>query len=89
MPELLATVDKWFLVLAIIFLGAYFLWSVKNLFKGLMEAISELKELIRELFEDRNSHEKRIVRLETRCIMKHGMHSIEEEQLYQKKLKLK
>lgn len=81
MAEILKTVDSWFLLLAVVCLGGYFIWSVRRGIASLLDTLQELKDLIRELFEDRNDHEKRIVRLETRCVMKHGTLN---EELYQK-----
>lgn len=76
MLGIIKSLDPSLLVMLVMFLGAYFIWSVKTGF-------NDIKTLIRELFEDRNEHERRIVRLETRCVMKHG-HG-DEDQLYQKK----
>lgn len=72
MPGLLATVDQWFMILAIMLLGGYFVWSVKRLFDDLKLAIKELKDTIKELFEHRNDHETRLTALETRCDLMHG-----------------
>lgn len=83
MAGLLKTVDNWFLILVVVLLGGYFIWSVQKGLESLLKTIQELKDLIEELFNDRNSHEKRIVRLETRCVIKHGPHG-DEEELYQK-----
>jgi hypothetical protein len=70
--DLLKGVDSWFLVLVTILLGGYFLWSVNGLFSNLQVTITELKLLIKELFQDRNDHESRINALETRCDIMHG-----------------
>jgi hypothetical protein len=72
MTEFLKTVDNWFLILVVILLGGYFLWSVNGMFSNLQATIKELKDLIKELFEDRNDHESRITALETRCDVMHG-----------------
>lgn len=72
MTDFLKTVDSWFLILVVIFLGGYFLWSVKGIFSDFRSTINELKELIKELFENRNDHESRITALETRCDVMHG-----------------
>ena len=66
MESLLSSVDKWFLILAVMLLGLYFLWSVRSLFTDLKQSIQELKDTIKELFNDRNDHEGRIKVLETR-----------------------
>lgn len=63
MSEFLKTVDTWFLVFLVIVLGSYFLYSIKQLFKGLSEAITELKDMIKELFRDRNEHAVEIASL--------------------------
>lgn len=72
MTDFLKTVDSWFLILAIILLGGYFLWSVNRLFENLGSTIEDLKKLITELFNHRNEHESRITALETRCGLMHG-----------------
>lgn len=66
MTDFLKSVDIWFLILCVVFLGGYFLWSIKSLFQDLKESIQELKDTIKELFEDRNDHGIRIKVLETR-----------------------
>jgi hypothetical protein len=66
MSDLMKTVDTWFLVVCVILLGGYFLWSVRNLFSDLKESIQELKETIQKLYDLRNDHEGRIKVLETR-----------------------
>lgn len=72
MTDFFSTVDSWFLILSVILLGGYFLWSVQRLFANLEATIDELKELIKELFNHRNDHENRITALETRCDVMHG-----------------
>ena len=64
-------VDPWFLNLLVLGLGAYFLWSIKALFKDLRESILELKKLISDLYDHRNNQETRLVALETRCQLHH------------------
>jgi hypothetical protein len=64
MAEFLKSVDIWFLVLAIIFLGGWFVWSVKKIFGDFTAAVADLRLLIRELFEKHNDHEGRLSRLE-------------------------
>lgn len=64
--DFLKGVDTWFLVLAVVLLGGYFLWSMQKLLTDFRNSIEELKEFIQELFKDRNNHESRIVKLETR-----------------------
>lgn len=66
MIEMMKNVDTWFLILAVILLGGYFLWSMQRLLTDFRNSIEELKEFIQELFKDRNNHESRIVKLETR-----------------------
>jgi uncharacterized protein Yka (UPF0111/DUF47 family) len=72
MTDLLKAVDNWFLILAVLLLGGYFLWSVQRMFNNLLESINELKTLIKDLFEHRNNHETRLTALETRCDIMHG-----------------
>lgn len=71
MQDLLKSVDTWFLVFLVIVLSGlvsaligYFIFSMKQLFANLMKTIDELKDLIKELFEDRNGHAERIKALE-------------------------
>lgn len=72
MPELLKSVDQWFLIIMIMVLSGYFLYSVKRWTEGLTAAINELKETIRELFEDRNSHAQEIAAIKARCEARHS-----------------
>jgi len=72
MTDIVKTIDPWFLNLLVIALAAYFLWSVKTLFKDLKDSILELKKLITELYEHRNNHETRLTAIETRCACEHG-----------------
>lgn len=67
MPEFLKTVDQWFLVLAALLGGGYFVWSVRRMFEDLKETIRELKDTIKELFDHRNDHATRIAAIESRC----------------------
>ena len=69
MPQLLQSVDQWFLVISVMILSGYFLWSIKRLFDDLKSTIKELKDTIKELFDHRNDHETRLTALETRCEM--------------------
>lgn len=75
MTEFLKSVDSWFLILLVVLLGGYFLYSIKAMFAGLQDTLKELKDLIKELFEDRNTHESRITALETRCAERHTVRS--------------
>jgi hypothetical protein len=75
MTDFLKGVDSWFLILAVVTLGGYFLFSIKQLFNGLQKTLDELKSLIKELFENRNTHETRITALETRCNERHTVRS--------------
>ncbi len=70
MTDIIKQADTWFVNLLVISLAAYFLWSIKGLFRDLKQSITDLKELIRDLYEHRNDHEVRIVTLETRCKIK-------------------
>lgn len=67
MADILQSSDKWFLVMAVLLFGGYFIWSVRAMFEDLKATIRELKDTIRELFEHRNDHETRITTIETRC----------------------
>lgn len=72
MPDFLKTVDQWFLIIAVMVLSGYFLYSVKRWTEGLTSAINELKETIRELFEDRNNHAQEIAAIKARCEARHA-----------------
>lgn len=80
--EFLKTVDVWFLSLVVVLLGLFFVWAVQYIFGGLKQSIedlgksfassvNELKELVKELYDHRNDHEKRIVAIETKCAWEH------------------
>lgn len=70
--EFLKDLPTWFLVFLVVMsagvislLFGYFLFSMKQMFAGLQLTLKELKDLIKELFEDRNDHSTRITALET------------------------
>lgn len=66
MEDMLKSVDKWFLILSVILLGSYFLWSVRSMLNDLKQSIVDLKETIDKLFDLKNDHESRIRALEVR-----------------------
>ena len=66
MPDIIKGLDPTLLVLLVLLLGGYFIWSVKT-------GLRDIKDLIKELFEDRNEHEDRIKELEVRCNIFHGV----------------
>lgn len=65
--EFLKTVPVWFLIVMVIMFGGFSLYSVKQMFASLQATLQELKDLIEELFNNRNNHESRLNVLETRC----------------------
>jgi len=74
MTDFLNGVPAWFLIFLVIVLGgalsvigSYLIFTLKQMFAGLQSTLQELKDLIKELFEDRNDHEARIKAIETRC----------------------
>lgn len=76
---LLTHANVWFLIFLIFVLvlivgalGKYFIYSMSKLFDSLNATIGELKNMIKELFEDRNNHSERLSRLEARCEERHG-----------------
>ena len=72
MLDIVKSTDTWFVNIMFAILTAYFLWSIKGLFRDLKDSISELKKLITDLYEHRNEHERRITSLETKCSWEHG-----------------
>lgn len=72
MVDILKGADAWFVNFIVIVLGCYFVWSVRGILKDLKDSIKDLKTVIKELFEDRNKHEVRIIALETKCAYMHG-----------------
>ena len=83
MADFLKSVDTWFLIMAVVLLGGFFLWAVKYLFDGIRssvdklalsfdKSIDKLEMLIKELFHGRNDHEARIIAVETKCNFMHG-----------------
>ena len=80
--EFLKTVDTWFLVITVALLGAFFVWSVQNIFSGVKESIKDLgatfersleklERLITDLYDHKSNHESRIVAIETKCAWEH------------------
>ena len=65
--EILKSVDTWFLILAVVLLGGWFVWSIRKLFGNLEKALQDLHDLIEKLFDKDADHEKRISLLEGRC----------------------
>lgn len=82
MIDALKQADSWFLVLAVMVLSGFCLWAIKNWTEGLTKAIQELRDTIRELFEDRNSHAQEIAAIKARCEARHsgGMNRRESDQ---------
>lgn len=72
MAHLVSSADPWFINMLLVGLAAYFLWSIKGLFKDLKDSITDLKKLITDLYEHRNDHERRITAIETKCLWEHG-----------------
>lgn len=72
MAEFLKSVDVWFLVLAVILLGGWFVWSVRNIFENFTGAVEKLQKLIEKLFDKHDDHENRLSALEGRCDAMHG-----------------
>lgn len=72
MSDLLKSVDSWFLVLVVIALGGWFVWSVKNIFDGFTRTVGDLQKLIDKLFDKHDDHESRLSELEGHCKAMHG-----------------
>lgn len=71
MTEQLSNTPVWFILFVvfimsgiIIFLGGYFLWSLKNVFNDLKQSIESLKNLISQLYDKHDDHESRISKME-------------------------
>jgi predicted negative regulator of RcsB-dependent stress response len=67
MADFIKSIDVWFLVLAVMLLGGWFVWSVRNIFDGFSKAVGDLQKLIEKLFEKHADHESRLSSLEGRC----------------------
>ena len=72
MTDLLKEVPVWFLVIAVVLLGGWFLWSANNIFTGIKGTLEKLDELIGKLFDKHGNHETRISAIEGRCNAMHG-----------------
>ena len=72
MAEFIKSIDVWFLVLAVMLLGYWFVWSVRNIFDNFIKAINDLRKLIDKLFDKNDDHETRLSALEGRCDAMHG-----------------
>jgi len=72
MADFLKTVDLWFLVLIVILLGGYFLWSVKQVFRDFKKSLEDMHKLIEKIFDRHDDFEKRLSSLEGRCDAMHG-----------------
>ena len=67
MVQQLSSTPLWFILFVVfimsgclVFLGGYFLWSMKNIFNDLKQSIESLKELISKLYDKHDDHESRI-----------------------------
>lgn len=63
--------DRWFLELAAVLGGGYFLYSIRGVLSDFKEEVKGLKELIGKLFDNNTAHEARIARIEARCEERH------------------
>ena len=70
--ENIAQIDRWFLELGVLFLGGYFLWSIRGVLADFKDSVGELKTLIGKLFDKDSDHEKRISKLEGAHQANHG-----------------
>lgn len=71
MVDQLSNTPVWFILFVvfimsgiIVFLGGYFLWSLKNVFNDLKQSIEALKNLISQLYDKHDDHESRISKME-------------------------
>lgn len=65
--EFMKSVDGWFLILAVVLLGGYFLWSVKGMVGDIKSSLVKLENFIGRLFDKFNNHEARLRVLESKC----------------------
>ena len=72
MAEILKSINPWLLILTVILLGGWFVWSVRNIFEGFAKAVNDLRNLIEKLFDKHDDHETRLSSLEGRCDAMHG-----------------
>jgi len=72
MTALLDRIEPWFLQLAVLVLGGYFLWSLKNVLTDFKDEVKGLRETIGKLFDRSDRFEKRLSNLEGRCDAIHG-----------------
>ena len=72
MAEFIKSIDMWFLVLAVMLLGGWFVWSVRNIFDNFVRAVNDLQKLIEKLFDKHEDHESRLSALEGRCDARHA-----------------
>lgn len=71
MFEFYKSVDSWFLILALVLLGGWFVWSVRNIFEDFKLSVKELKDVVSKMDGRYDGHEIRLVALETRCDFQH------------------
>lgn len=67
MLDAISKADGWFVNLLAIAGAGYFLWSMRNILADLKAEIADLKEVIKEIFDRNNDHERRISRIEGIC----------------------
>ncbi len=79
MAEFLKSINTWFLVLSVMILGGWFVWSVRNIFDNFTISLDKLNKLIEKLFDKHDGHEsrlddheRRISAQEGRCDVIHG-----------------
>ena len=72
MASLINNVDTWFLQLAVLLLGGYFLWSFRKILTDFKDEVKGLKETIVRLFERGDDFERRLSNIEGRCDLMHG-----------------
>ncbi len=72
MTSLIGSVDAWFLKLAVVLLGGYFLWSLRKILADFKEEVKGLKTLIGKVFDKTDNFEHRLSSIEGRCEAMHG-----------------
>jgi len=64
MTDILSKVDNWFLIIAVVVLGSWFVWSMRRIFQNLENSINDLRKTMEKLFDADKAFEQRLSTLE-------------------------